>query len=65
MERITMWKNSKKYGFKEGEEFMVKRDINGMCVIIMPDGNKPNLVWTEDRARSYGLLEGEPQLCFN
>ena len=61
MEKITMWKNSKKYGFKEGEEFDVLRDINGRCVLITSEG-KPNLVWSEDKARSYGLLEGEPQM---
>ena len=64
MEKITMHKNSPKYGFRKGDEFMVKRDINGMCVIIT-DEDKPNLVWTEDKAQNYGRLTGEPQLCFN
>ena len=64
MEKITMLRNSKTYGFKKGDEFMVKRDINGRCVVIMPE-DRPNLSWSEERARCYGMLTGEPQLCFN
>ena len=61
MEKIVMLRNSPKYGFQKGDEFPVLRDINGRCVIITSD-NEPNLVWSEDKARSYGSLSGEPQM---
>lgn len=44
MERVKMVKNSPKYGFKKGDEFVVKRNIMGKCVIIMTDENIPNLI---------------------
>ena len=64
METITIWKNSPRFGFKKGDVFPVKRDINGNCVIVMGE-DKPNLVWTEKRALSYGNLAGEPKLYMN
>lgn len=59
MEKITMLKNSAKHGFKKGETFAVKRNVNGECVIIC-GGCRPNIVMTERRARSYGRLCGKP-----
>ena len=61
MEKIVMFKNSPRHGFKKGDAFPVLRDINGRCVIIRDEG-EPNLVWSEDKARIYGSLSGEPQL---
>ena len=59
-----MLKNSPKYGFKKGDEFTVKRTIMGECVIVrLPDDM--NLIWSEDKCRSYGKLIGKPQLCFS
>lgn len=65
MEKIKMVKNSPKYGFKKGDEFVVKRNIMGECVIIMKDEHTPNLIWSEKKAKSYGVLTGKPQLCFS
>ena len=65
MERVKMVKNSPKYGFKKGDEFVVKRNIMGECVIIMTDENIPNLIWSENKVKSYGILTGKPQLCFS
>ena len=65
MERVKMIKNSPKYGFKKGDEFVVKRNIMGECVIIMTDKNIPNLIWSENKVKSYGLLTGKPQLYFS
>ena len=48
MERVIMYKNSPKYGFKKGDSFVVKRTIMGDCVVIRnPDS--PNLIWTENK----------------
>lgn len=65
MERVKMVKNSPKYGFKKGDEFVVKRNIMGECVIIMTDENVPNLIWSESKVKNYGILTGKPQLCFS
>lgn len=65
MERVKMVKNSPKYGFKKGDEFVVKRNIMGERVIIMTDENIPNLIWSENKVKSYGILTGKPQLCFS
>ena len=65
MERVKMYKNSPKYGFKKGEEFIVKRNIMGECVIIIPDNYTPNLIWSEEKLKNYGVITGEPQLCFS
>ena len=62
MEKIIMRKNSPRYGFKKGDEFTVKRNINGKCVIIREDSY--NLIWDESKAKSYGELIGKPQLYF-
>ena len=61
MEIITMWRGSIKYRFKAGESFPVKRNINGECVIIRGE-TEPNLVWTEEMAKSYGRLEETAEL---
>lgn len=65
MERVKMVRNSPKYGFKKGDEFVVKRNIMNECIIIMANENIPNLIWKENKVRSYGILTGEPQLCFS
>lgn len=65
MERIKMVKNSPKYGLKKGDEFVVKRNIMGECVIIMTDEHKSNLIWSESKVKNYGILTGSPQLCFS
>lgn len=64
MEKVTMTKNSPKYGFKKGDEFVVKRNIMNECVVIM-DEHTPNLILSERRLRTYGTLTGTPQLCFH
>ena len=61
MEKIEMFKNSKKYGFKVGDAFPVLRDINGRCVVITAE-DKPNIIWSEEMALNYGRLSGEPQM---
>ena len=61
MEKVTMTKNSPKYGFKKGDEFVVKRSIMNECVVIM-DEHTPNLILSEHKLRSYGTLTGTPQL---
>lgn len=65
MERVKMVRNSPKYGFKKCDEFMVKRNIMGECVVIMPDEHTPNLVWSESKLKNYGILTGTPQVCFS
>ena len=65
MEKITMTKNSPKYGFKKSDEFVVKRNIRNECVIIMDDEDIPNLILSEHKLRNYGILTGTPQLCFH
>ncbi len=64
MEKVKMYKNSPKYGFKKGDEFMVKRTIMGECVIIRTHIDQMNLIWSEDKVKNYGILSGTPQLCF-
>lgn len=61
MERITMNKNSKKYGFSKGDKFPVLRTIMMDCVVIRQP-NATNIVWSERMARNYGTLSGVPQL---
>lgn len=61
MEKVTMTKNSPKYGFKKGDEFVVKRSIMNECVVIM-DKHTPNLILSERKLRNYGTLTGTPQL---
>lgn len=65
MEKVKMYKNSPKYGFKKDDEFVVKRNIMGECVIIMKEEHTPNLIWSENKLRAYGILTGTPQLCFS
>ena len=65
MEKVKITKNSPKYGFKQGDEFVVKRNIRNECVIIMDDEDIPNLILSEQKLRSYGTLTGTPQLCFH
>ena len=62
MEKVTMTKNSPKYGFKKGDKFVVKRNIRNECVIIMDDKNTPNLILSEHELRSYGTLTWIPQV---
>lgn len=62
MEKVKMTKNSPKYGFKKGDEFVVKRNIRNECVIIMDDKNTPNLILSEHKLRSYGTLTWIPQV---
>lgn len=64
MEKVKMIKNSPKYGFKKGDEFVVKRSIMNECVVIM-DEHTPNLIWSECKLRTYGTLTGTPQLGFS
>ena len=64
MEKVKMLRNSPKYGFKRDDEFVVKRNIMGECVIIT-DANKPNIILSERRVKTYGVLTGTPQLCFS
>lgn len=61
MEKVTMTKNSTKYGFKKGDEFVVKRNIRNECVVIM-DEHTPNLIWNERKLRTYGTLTWIPQV---
>lgn len=65
MEIVKMVRNSPKHGFKKGDEFVVKRNIMGECVIIMTDEHTPNLIWSESKVKNYGILTGKPQLCFS
>ena len=65
MERIKMTKNSLKYGFKKGDEYIVKRTIMNECVIIRNPPDCMNLIWSEKKCRYYGELTGNPQLCFS
>mgnify|MGYP000316179766 CR=1 FL=1 len=48
MEKVTMTKNSPKYGFKKDDEFVVKKNIRNECVIIIDDENIPNLILSID-----------------
>ena len=59
MEKVKMVKNSPKYGFKKGDEFVVKRNIMNECVIIMTDENVPNLIWSESKVKNYDFLGKE------
>lgn len=59
-----MVKNSPKYGFKKGDEFVVKRNIMGECIIIMTDKHTPNLIWSANKLKNYGILTGKPSLYF-
>ena len=65
MEKIKMTRDSKKYKFKKGDEFVVKRNINNECVIVFMKDRTPNAVISERQARRYGKLSGTPQLCFS
>ena len=63
MEKVIMTKNSKKYNFKKGDSFMVKRNIMNECVVIVPDDKTPNIILSERKLKWYGDLTGNPQLC--
>lgn len=65
MEKVKIMRNSTKYDFKVGDEFIVKRNIMNECVIIVNNENKPNIILSESELKYYGNLIGEPQLCFN
>lgn len=62
MEKVKMIKNSKKYGFKKGAEFIVKRNIMEECVIINSEEGCPNLIFSENKLKKYGVVTGQPQL---
>ncbi len=59
MEKVVMFKNSKKYGFNKGDTFSVLRNVLGDCVVINPMGI--NFILSEKKLRSYGKLTGTPQ----
>lgn len=63
MEKVTILRNSKKYGLKVGDEFTVKRNVMLLCVVIRP--NSTNIVIEENMLRRYGRLTGDPELCFS
>ena len=63
MEKIKFYKDVKKHNIKKGEEFIVKRDINNMCVVCTGE-NRLNWVTTQRTLKRYGNLTGDPQLCF-
>ncbi len=54
--RLKIHTDSRKYGFKVGDEFMVIRKITGDCVIIMPDDKTPSIVMDDGKIRKYGYL---------
>lgn len=62
MERFTSRRNSKKYGFVNGEEFSVLRTIMNDCVLVIKDESKPNIIVSENELRYYGELTGMPAL---
>ena len=62
MEKFISKKNSKKYGFKSGDEFTVLRTIMGECVMIVNDERKPNIIMSENKMRYYGELTGTPAI---
>ena len=61
MEKVKMTKNSPKYGFKKGDEFVVNRNIMNECVVIM-DKHTPNLILSERKLKTYGTLTWIPQV---
>lgn len=56
-----MTKNSPKYGFKKGDEFVVNRNIMNECVVIM-DKHTPNLILSERKLKTHGTLTWIPQV---
>lgn len=62
MEKIKMYKNSEKYGFKKDDVFTVLRNIMNECVIIMADKQMPNLILQESTAKKYGIITKTSQL---
>ena len=60
IEEIRMVHGSRKYGWEKGDVFPVVRNIMCDCVIIRE--NLPNVVLSEAKARSYGILKGEPYI---
>ena len=60
MEKFTAKINSRKYDFRKGDEFVVKRTIMGECVVIRED--KINIVLPEKSLRRYGTLCGRPYI---
>lgn len=62
MEKIKMYKNSEKYGFKKDDVFTVLRNIMNECVIIMTDKQMPNLILQESTAKKYGIITKTSQL---
>ena len=64
MEHIKFFKDVKKREIKKGEEFVVKRDIYGTCVVCTGE-NRMNWITTASVLKRYGNLTGEPKLCFS
>ena len=62
MEKFISRMNSKKYGFKKGDEFAVLRTIMGECVLVVNDDKKPNIIMSENKVRYYGELIGTPMV---
>ena len=60
MEKVVSKRNSRKYGFSKGDEFMVLRTIMGECVLVVEDEKKPNIIMSENKVRYYGELTGTP-----
>lgn len=62
MEKFVSKKNSKKYGFNNGDELFILRNIMGECVLIVKDKHTPNIIMSEKTVRYYGTLTGTPTL---
>lgn len=61
METITFVRNSRKYGFKKGDEVKVLRTIMGECVLVT-ENNSPNIILSEAKALYYGKISGVPAI---
>ncbi len=61
MEKVTISKASRKYGFALGETYPVLRNIMDECVVIM-DENTPNAILSSKQLSRYGILNGTPEL---
>lgn len=64
MEKFYCKKNCKvgRNELTEGESFDVLRTIMGECVLIVAEGNKPNIITNKKVLRRNGYLVGTPQL---
>ena len=64
MEKIRFTRDVKIRGIKKGEEFIVKRNIMGVCVVCTGEG-RLNWIVSEPVLKRFGVLSGTPQFCFN